>query len=78
MCRRVSEGGHGVPEETIRRRYKAGLVNFFELYLPLANSWAMYNAAIEQKAIVAIENEVSGRVVYDRDVWTSAQKAGTE
>lgn len=27
--RRVDLGGHDVPEETIRRRYRAGLVNFF-------------------------------------------------
>ncbi len=32
VYKRKSLGGHFVPEETIRRRYGAGLRNFFELY----------------------------------------------
>jgi len=35
----VQRGGHSVPEETIRRRFDAGLRNFFELYKPLATTW---------------------------------------
>lgn len=30
---RVKEGGHHIPEEVIRRRYKSGLKNFFNLFL---------------------------------------------
>jgi predicted ABC-type ATPase len=40
---RVLAGGHHVPEETIRRRYTAGLGNLFELYIPLADSWRVYD-----------------------------------
>lgn len=40
---RVRSGGHHVPEQTIRRRYFAGLRNFFGLYQPLATSWQMVN-----------------------------------
>jgi predicted ABC-type ATPase len=36
---RVRSGGHGVPEETVRRRYMRGLTNFFGLYRPLADRW---------------------------------------
>ena len=38
---RVSRGGHSVPEATIRRRYQAGLKNFFGLYQPMATTWQM-------------------------------------
>lgn len=38
---RVRMGGHNVPEETIRRRYVAGIKNFFELYRDLATTWKM-------------------------------------
>ena len=38
---RVRMGGHAVPETTIRRRYRAGLRNFFQLYSPLASTWEM-------------------------------------
>ena len=40
---RVRQGGHNIPEETIRRRYRAGLRNFFDLYLPLADHWLAFD-----------------------------------
>lgn len=40
---RVSRGGHGIPEEVVRRRYDAGLRNFFTLYMPLTASWRFYD-----------------------------------
>jgi predicted ABC-type ATPase len=41
VANRVRLGGHNVPESTIRRRYTAGLRNFFRLYMPLATTWKM-------------------------------------
>ncbi len=35
---RVKQGGHDIPEDTIRRRYNAGLRNLVNLYLPLADT----------------------------------------
>jgi predicted ABC-type ATPase len=35
------QGGHDVPEETIRRRYHAGLSNFFRLYQPMTTTWQL-------------------------------------
>jgi predicted ABC-type ATPase len=40
---RVRQGGHNIPEETIRRRYRAGISNFFDLYQPLADRWFVYD-----------------------------------
>jgi predicted ABC-type ATPase len=40
---RVRAGGHDVREEVIRRRYDSGLRNFWKLYQPLANTWAVYD-----------------------------------
>ncbi len=42
VAERVLRGGHDIPEETIRRRYQAGIKNFFSLYLPLADVWDLY------------------------------------
>ncbi len=43
VAERVSRGGHDIPEATIRRRYGAGLRNFFALYRPLADLWRVYD-----------------------------------
>lgn len=46
VAERVRKGGHDIPEEVIRRRYKAGLENFFCLYSPIADTWRFYNNSV--------------------------------
>jgi len=41
--KRISEGGHSVPEKIIRRRYAAGLENFEKLYKPIVDWWRLFN-----------------------------------
>lgn len=40
---RVAQGGHNVPEETIRRRFANGFANFHGLYKPLVDAWILYD-----------------------------------
>ena len=40
---RVEQGGHGVAEEVIRRRYSKSLQNFHGIYKSLVDSWFFYN-----------------------------------
>lgn len=35
--RRVAEGGHNIPEEVIRRRYRNGIHHLFNLFLPICD-----------------------------------------
>ena len=41
--RRVSEGGHDVPDEAVRRRFRAGWRNFNDVYRDLVDRWAVYD-----------------------------------
>lgn len=41
---RVKLGGHHVPAADIRRRFKRSLVHLLDDYLPLANSWAIWDS----------------------------------
>jgi predicted ABC-type ATPase len=45
VARRVLQGGHNIPEDVIRRRFKAGLENFHERYSKIVNSWAFYDSS---------------------------------
>ena len=45
VAQRVRQGGHTIPEATIRRRLTAGLQNFERLYAPLVDAWALYDYA---------------------------------
>lgn len=46
VAARVRQGGHAVPEETIRRRFAKGLHNFHTRYAPLADAWSLYDNAV--------------------------------
>ena len=43
VAKRVSEGGHNIPSETIYRRYWLGLQNFFEIFIDIVDSWSFYD-----------------------------------
>jgi predicted ABC-type ATPase len=42
---RVREGGHDVPVDAIHRRFPRSYSNFFDLYLPLAENWSLWDAS---------------------------------
>lgn len=52
VAERVKQGGHDVPEATIRRRFSAGLRNFREVYVPLVDAWALYDNAGDQPVLL--------------------------
>ena len=43
VAERVVQGGHNIPEQIIRRRFKSGLENFHERYSKVVDSWALYD-----------------------------------
>ncbi|MBU3710745.1 MAG: Zeta toxin family protein [Limnohabitans sp.] len=45
VARRVAQGGHNIPEDIIRRRFKAGLDHFYNNYSKIVNSWALYDSS---------------------------------
>ncbi len=74
VAERVRLGGHDVPEGTVRRRYRAGLRNFFDLYQPLADTWQVVNSSvIAGPRIVAAGAGRNTSVVRDADIWKSVQ-----
>jgi predicted ABC-type ATPase len=43
VAERVRQGGHDIPEATIRRRFDAGARLFFDVYRPLVDQWVLYD-----------------------------------
>lgn len=66
---RVRLGGHTVPEETIRRRYRSGLRNFFSLYQTLTTTWRMYDNSVHQPRLVASGAGRETLVANDGALW---------
>ncbi len=57
VTRRFKHGGHDVPTEAIKRRYPKILTNLTQLYLPLADSWKMWDSSAKPPKILAISGE---------------------
>lgn len=70
VAERVRKGGHSIPEETIRRRYFAGLRNLFELYIPLATDWQLVDNTVALGPTTIAEGcNLSSVVVFDPERW---------
>ncbi len=53
VTRRVESGGHNIPLEVIRRRYERGQRNLTQLYLPLCDTWIIYDNSEDNPRLIA-------------------------
>jgi predicted ABC-type ATPase len=74
VAERVRAGGHHVLPETVRRRYSAGLRNFFTLYQPLVSGWVLYDSSGPVPRPVAEALESCPPTIYDQQIWDAAQE----
>ena len=75
VAERVRLWGHGVPERTIRQRYTRSLRNFFDLYLPLARTWQVYdNTQAGQSQMIAFRDEMETETILLESLWTHTQE----
>jgi predicted ABC-type ATPase len=78
VARRVALGGHSVPEEVVRRRYVAGVGNFFQLYRPLVSSWRLFdNSAPSAPTLIARGMHDETRVI-EPQMWESIVRQWAE
>jgi predicted ABC-type ATPase len=65
VANRVRQGGHGIPEPTIRQRYQRGLENFHHRYRPAVDEWILLdNSQVRpqeiarwNKGLIAVSDE---------------------
>ena len=43
VSERVANGGHNIPQDTINRRYVAGICNLFNLFIREVDSWVIFD-----------------------------------
>ena len=57
VVERVRQGGHDIPEATIRRRFDAGKRLFAEVYQPLVDQWVLYDNAGDEPLLMDWSNK---------------------
>jgi len=50
---RVKEGGHNIPNDVIERRYKKGINNLFEIYLPIVDKAMIFDNSQGKSILIA-------------------------
>jgi predicted ABC-type ATPase len=81
VAQRVKQGGHHVPENTILRRYYAGIKNLLLHYLPLADEALVMDNSLEEKAskrIIARKNSDNPIDILDRAIWEKIEETANE
>lgn len=70
VVQRVSNGGHGIPEVDIRRRFHRGIYNLLNLYMPICDSALIYNNALGDAILVAEQESLGAKIqVYQQEMW---------
>mgnify|MGYP006299434289 FL=1 len=69
---RVKEGGHDIPENTIRRRYEGGLKNFFTIYRFLVNEWMFIDNSGNPYEIIGESNQTLTEI-HNKKTWDKLQ-----
>lgn len=70
---RVIKGGHNIPEEIIRRRYKRSIQNFWNLYKDVAHDWAVFDNSGDE-FIRVVYGEFENYKLERRDLFINFMK----
>ncbi|HET6386831.1 MAG TPA: Zeta toxin family protein, partial [Armatimonadota bacterium] len=77
---RVERGGHSIPEDTVRRRYVSGIRHFYQIFMPMADTWEAYaNIEPEGPELVARGVHEGPVIWYNKTIWDRiVEMAGAE
>jgi predicted ABC-type ATPase len=75
VARRVREGGHNIPDDIVRRRYRLGLYNMRRIYLPLVDLGIIYDNSDHGRILVAEHHLGTKLIVRDADRWSRIVEA---
>lgn len=71
---RVIQGGHDVPADVVRRRFGRSLSNFFTIYAPLANQWALFDNSSSPQALPVAAQLANELIITEDKTWQKLQK----
>lgn len=80
VAKRVKQGGHNIPEETIIRRYYAGVKNLLSFYLQIADRALIIDNSAEEisKQVIAIQHLPKPLEVVHLESWIKLEQAAYE
>jgi predicted ABC-type ATPase len=75
VAERVRQGGHHVPEDVVRRRFRAGLRNLVAFYPGVVDSWQVYdNSELAGPRLIASRAAGKPPVIADPTAWKALKE----
>ena len=68
---RVKEGGHSIPEDVIKRRYKKGIFNLVNKFVDLCDYWLIIDNSSRPFSFIAEGNRKVEIMVYNKATWNT-------
>ncbi len=76
VATRKGQGGHGVPEADVRRRFRLGLANLFHDYMNVLDEWWIYDADNLPPELIAAKTEGEPIIFHAAKYDERRQSAG--
>jgi predicted ABC-type ATPase len=74
VAKRVSKGGHNIPEAVIIRRYYRGIENLMNLYIPICHTWLLVDNTSVEPVFVAQGGFQFETSIINADIWSTILK----
>ncbi|CAM3598051.1 zeta toxin family protein [Polaromonas hydrogenivorans] len=71
---RVALGGHDVPADVVKRRFGRSLHNFFQIYVPLADEWTLFDNSSATQALPVAARYANQLTATEPATWHKLQK----
>lgn len=73
VAKRVANGGHHIPSDTIERRYYRGIYNLYNLYMAVCDEWTVVDNTDVSPEIIAQADSV-GKTIFNNELWNKIKK----
>lgn len=74
VAERVQKGGHNIPVEVVRRRYRKGIHNLFNLFMPICDTWIIADNSFGTLQPIARKETEFDNIIENHDLWQAIKK----
>ena len=78
VAKRVSRGGHNIPNDVVIRRYYRGISNLMKLYIPISDNWLLVHNSDLAPDIIARSSDILGKTIINNDIWNKIESQSND
>ena len=78
VATRVQEGGHNIPTDVIIRRYKRGICNLFDIYMPIVDEYMIIDNSDGKRELVAKKSKLKDLTLNNKQKFNEIERQADE